>query len=173
MRHKNWYNIKYTTPERLAGCKGAVDYQKFFLTGKLWIRLKRWLHAPRRYIRMPKKPNCSLGAIMAFMRMWMMRARKQMGSRWILTMKRDDSNNKSVPKARLVKGFTESLDRINKESPVVSREVIKVFCPLRRLTDGHQRVSTSKPPFYRVNHSKGRYLFDLLLEMSRENSGSF
>ena len=53
---------------------------------------------------------------------------KTMGSRWILTMKRDDSNNKSVTKARLVvKGFTESLDRIDKESLVVSREVIKVF----------------------------------------------
>ena len=37
-------------------------------SGKLWIRLKRWSHAPRRYIRMPKKLNCSLGAIMAFVR---------------------------------------------------------------------------------------------------------
>ena len=30
VRHENWYNIEYTAPKRLAGCKGAVDYQKDF-----------------------------------------------------------------------------------------------------------------------------------------------
>ena len=74
-----------------------------------------------------------------------------MGFRWILTMKRDNSNNKSVPKARLVvKGFAEFLDRIDKESPVVSRENIKVFLSVASISGWTPKSIDIKAAFLQV-----------------------
>ena len=53
-----------------------------------------------------------------------------MGTRWVLTMKKDASG-KQVPKARLVvKGFCETLDTFEEDSPVVSREAMKMCLAL-------------------------------------------
>ena len=127
-RQKNWYNIEYTAPERLAGCKGAVDYQKNFRDWEIvesteaLVTCSEEVHQDAKEAEMQSWSNHGVYEIVND------EGQKTMGSRWILTMERDDSNNNSVPKARLVvKGITESLDRIDKESPVVSREVIKVF----------------------------------------------
>ena len=127
-RHKNWYNIEYTAPERLAGCKGAVDYQKDFRDWEIVDSNEALVTCSEELYQDVKDAELQSWSNHGVYEIVNDEGQKTMGSRWILTMKRDDSNNKSVPKARLVvKGFTESLDRIDKDSPVVIREVIKVI----------------------------------------------
>ena len=127
-RHKNCYNIEYTAPERLAGCKGAVDYQKDFRDSEIVDSTEALVTCSEEVYQDAKEAELQSWSNHGVYEIVNDDGQKRMGSRWILTMKRDDSNIKSVPKARLVvKGFTESLDRIDKESAVVSRQVIKVF----------------------------------------------
>ena len=51
----------------------------------------------------------------------------KMNWRWVLTMK-ELQDGSFKPKARLVlKGFEENLDKSDKESPVINREIVKLF----------------------------------------------
>ena len=127
-RHENWYNIENTAPKRLAGFKGAVNYQKDFRDWEIVDSTEALVTCSEEVNHHAKEGELQFWSNHGVYEIVNDEGQKTMGSRWILTMKRDDSNNKSVPKARLVlKGFTECLDRIDKESPVVSQEVIEVF----------------------------------------------
>ena len=50
-----------------------------------------------------------------------------MSTTWVTTTKSDEKTGEMKKKARLVRGFPEDLDRPEKESPIVTREVVRLF----------------------------------------------
>ena len=125
-KHNSWYNVEYLSPEYLRGQKASLDFRKdvaewsergvdevFILDESVDFsdakqsELKSWRDNNVFLEVDPGQPNI-------------------MSLRWVLTVKTADGVIK--PKARLVcRGFTEDINKFQCESPVVTREAIKVF----------------------------------------------
>ena len=173
-RHKDWYNIEYTAPERLAGCRGSVDYQKDFRDWEIVDSTEALVTCSEEVYRDAKEAELQSWSNHGVYEIVNDEGQKTMGSRWILTMKRDDSNNKCVPKARLVvKGFTECLNRIDKESPVVSREVVKVFLSVALISGCTPKSIDIKTAFLQGKPLESEVFIRTLTGNVKENSGSF
>ena len=130
-KHNSWYNVEFLSPEYLRGQKASLDFRKdvaewsergvdevFILDESVDFsdakqsELKSWRDNNVFLEVDPGQPNI-------------------MSLRWVLTVKTADGVIKPkarLPKARIFcRGFTEDINKFQCESPVVTREAIKVF----------------------------------------------